>query len=113
MTRMHLLLIFYTVVILILLGFLYFQSGENKGRYEEHQRILTSLNDSISLLQNKVTRCQEEISKIDLRREQIHKETKIIIKENEKIDAYLANGDWDYNIRFLTEFLSRKDSISE
>ena len=78
--------------------------------YEENIRIL---NDTIRGLREDITKYRAEIERIDLERESIRKELKIIIKDNEKIDTELANGDWDTNIRFLTDFLSKKDSMGE
>lgn len=101
------------VIAAILLGAFYYDIQEQKRYYKEYQHLIMSLNDSISILREDFVKYQEEISKLDLERENIHNEIEIILKENEKIDAYLANGDWDYNIKFLTEFLSREDSVPE
>ena len=100
-------------IILVLAGALYYDVQERRRYYEEYQHTLRSLNDSISLLKNDMLQYKEEIEKLDLERDSIRKEIKIIIKDNEEIDTRLANGDWDYNIRFLTDFLSSEDSVSE
>lgn len=80
------------------------------AEYTESIRLLT---DTISGLRNEITRYEEEIARIDLERENIKKELQLIIEGNEKVDNALANGDWDDNIKFLSEFLSEKDSLGE
>lgn len=97
----------------ILFGAFYYDAQEQKRYHEEYQHLIMSLNDSISTLREDFAKYQEEISKLDLERENIHNEIEVILKENEKIDTYLANGDWEYNIKFLTEFLSSEDSVPE
>ena len=100
-------------IIAVLIGALYYDVQERKRYYEEYQHTLMSLNDSISTLRSDLLQYEKEIAKLNLERDSIRKEIKIIFKDNEKIDARLANGDWDYNLRFLTDFLSSEDSVSE
>lgn len=72
-----------------------------------------SLNDSIATLRSDLIQYEEEIRKLNLERDRIRSEIKIIFKDNEKINSYIANGGWDYNLRFLTDFLSDEDSVGE
>lgn len=78
--------------------------------YEENIRILS---DTIKSLKEDIARYRKEIEKIDFERETIKEELKLIIRDNEKTDTELANGDWDTNIKFLSDFLSKKDSVGE
>lgn len=80
---------------------------------EEYEENIRVLNDTIKSLREDIAKYKEEIKRIDLERESIKKELKIIIKDNEKVDTELANGDWDTNIKFLTDFLSEKDSVGK
>jgi peptidoglycan hydrolase CwlO-like protein len=78
--------------------------------YEDNIR---TLNDTIKELKEDILLYQKEIERIDLEREKIRQQLNQIIKENEDTDIELSNGDWDYNIKFLSEFLSKKDSLGK
>lgn len=78
--------------------------------YEDNIRIL---NDTIKELKEDILLYQKEIERIDLEREKIRQQLNQIIKENEDTDIELSNGDWDYNIKFLSDFLSKKDSLGK
>ena len=80
---------------------------------EEYEENIRVLNDTIKSLRDDIAKYKEEIERIDLERESIKKELKLIIKDNEKVDTELANGDWGTNIKFLTDFLSEKDSVGK
>lgn len=66
------------------------------------------LNDTIQGLKKDIEIYKSEIERIDLERANIKKELTKILQDNEKIDTELANGDLDYNIEFLTKYLSEK-----
>lgn len=78
--------------------------------YEENIRVL---NDTIRSLKEDITKYKLEIERIDLEREKIKKELELIIRDNEKVDSELANGDWDTNIKFLSDFLSEEDTLGK
>lgn len=78
--------------------------------YEENIRVL---NDTIRVLKEDIAKYKQEIERIDLEREKIKKELELIVKDNEKVDTELANGDWDTNIRFLSDFLSKEDTLGK
>ena len=78
--------------------------------YEENIRVL---NDTIRVLKEDIAKYKQEIERIDLEREKIKKELELIVKDNEKVDTELANGDWDTNIRFLSDFLSEEDALGK
>lgn len=82
--------------------------SEQENKYKKNIQVL---NDTIKLLQGDIEKYQKEIERIDKERHEVIKEIEQILKENEKVDAELSNGDWDTNIRFLTEFLSEKDPV--
>ena len=79
----------------------------------EYERNLRMLNDTIKVLREDIVKYKAEIERIDLERKNIKRELEIIIRDNEKVDSELANGDWDTNIKFLTDFLSKKDSLGD
>lgn len=115
MTKGHkVLVVFLTLgIVAVLLGALYYDVQERKRYYGEYQKSLVSLNDSITTLRSDLIQYKEEIKKLDLERDSIRSEIKVIFKDNEKINSYIANGGWDYNLRFLTDFLSDEDSVGE
>lgn len=76
-----------------------------KKDYTEQIQMLT---DTIQGLKKDIEIYKAEIERIDLERANIKKELTKILKDNEKIDTELANGDLDYNIGFLTEYLSKE-----
>lgn len=78
--------------------------------YEENIRVL---NDTIRVLKEDIAKYRLEIRRIDLEREKIKKEMELIIRDNEKVDTELANGDWDTNIKFLSDFLSEEDTLGK
>lgn len=78
--------------------------------YEDNIR---TLNCIIKELKEDILLYQKEIERIDLEREKIRQQLNQIIKENEDTDIELSNGDWDYNIKFLSDFLSKKDSLGK
>mgnify|MGYP000873377719 CR=1 FL=1 len=71
------------------------------------------LEDSIKELRSNIYHYQSKLDSLQEEREKIHVQIKEILKENEEIDRILVNGDWDANIRFLTEFLSKEDTLGE
>lgn len=78
--------------------------------YEENIRVL---NDTIKVLKEDIAKYKLEIERIDLERKKIKKELELIIRDNEKVDTELANGDWDTNIKFLSDFLSEEDTLGK
>lgn len=78
--------------------------------YEENIRVL---NDTIKVLKEDIAKYKQEIERIDLERKNIKKELELIIRDNEKVDTELVNGDWDTNIKFLSNFLSEKDTLGK
>ena len=76
-----------------------------KKDYTEQIQMLT---DTIQGLKKDIEIYKTEIERIDLERSNIKKELTKIIRDNEKIDTELVDGDLDYNIEFLTKYLSEK-----
>lgn len=80
---------------------------------EEYEENICSLNDTIRSLKEDISKYKLEVARIDLEREKIKKELELILRDNEKVDTELANGDWDANIKFLTDFLSEEDTMGK
>lgn len=77
---------------------------------KEYNESMQCLIDTIKTLKGEIAKYQEDIDRIELDRQAMRKELEQILKDHEKTDSELANGDWDGNIRFITDYLSKKDS---
>ena len=111
--KVNILLIVVAVIAILFAIFALSRSGDtkyiqNNKKYEDNIR---NLNDTIKSLKGDIAKYQYEINRLDLERVKIRKELELIIRDNEKIDAELANGSWDDNIKFLTDYLSKADSM--
>ena len=104
--KVNILLIVVAVIAILFAIFALSRSGDRK--YKENIR---NLNDTIKSLKGDIAKYQYEINRLDLERVKIRKELELIIRDNEKIDTELANGSWDDNIKFLTDYLSKADSL--
>ena len=105
---------------LIILGFVaILMVAYALGKYKQHREEpiypkkdyteqLQMLNDTIQGLKKDIENYKAEIERIDLERSNIKKELTKIIRDNEKIDTELADGDLDYNTEFLAKYLSEK-----
>lgn len=78
--------------------------------YEEYLEKIKVLNDTIQELKGDVARFEAEMMLLQGQREVLKQQIEIILKEYEKEDSAIANGDWEYNIRFLSDYLSEVDS---
>ena len=100
------------VIIIAIFARQYYEPPEyyDEGLYKENIQILT---DTINELKKDIVRYEQELIRIDKERQKLKEEVKAIINDNDKIDIELSNGDWDYNIKFLSDFLSKKDSLGK
>ena len=80
---------------------------------QEYKENIRVLNDTIKSLKEDIAKYKLEIERIDLEREKIKKELELIMRDNEKVDSELANGDWNTNIKFLSDFLSEEDTLGK
>ena len=72
---------------------------------------IREIEDTIKSLKEVISSYEVEISRLDKERESLRNNVRIILRDNEKIDSSIVNGDWDDNIRFLSDFLSEEDSM--
>lgn len=106
--------IFFFIIILAAIFIIFAPIGRSSSvDTTEYEKNIRLLNDTIKKLELDIKKYKEEIAKIDLERNTIKKELEQILIDNEKTDTELSNGDWDYNIRFLSDYLSEKDSLGE
>ena len=77
--------------------------------YEEYLEKIKVLNDTIQELKGDVAKFEAEMVLLKGQREVLEQQIEIILKEYEKKDSAIANGDWEYNIRFLSDYLSEID----
>lgn len=74
--------------------------------YTEELRVL---NDSIKELQENIRVYEAAIAQIEQEKLALRKQLNAILKDNEKTDDMLVNGDLDDNIKFLSDYLSEED----
>ena len=112
--KVDIFLVIITVVAIIIAIFaLNRSSSVSPVPTEEYEENIRVLNDTIRVLREDIAKYKLEIERIDLEREKIRKELELIIRDNEKVDTELANGDWDANIKFLSDFLSEEDTLGK
>lgn len=114
--RVNIFLAIIAVIAIIIAIFVLSRSGstsESPIYTKDYEKNIKVLNDTIQKLRTDIAYYETEIERIDLERDSIRRELQQIIKDNEKIDTELANGDWDYNIQFLTDYLSEEDSVGK
>lgn len=107
--------IFFWIFFVIIIIFATFALDNKDSEYEtaqkEYKENLRVLNDTIRTLRKDIEEYRKELERIDLERKCIKKELNDILRNNEKIDSCLANGDWSTNVEFLSKFLSEEDSL--
>lgn len=101
------------IAIIIAIFALSNKGSESSSVQIEHVENIRMLNDTIKALREDIIRYKSEIERIDLERKTIREQLNRIIEDNEKTDNELANGDWDVNLRFLTDFLSEEDTLGK
>jgi peptidoglycan hydrolase CwlO-like protein len=80
-------------------------------RIEEYEVKIKTLNDSIRKFEKDITGYKTKIDSFEQDRKIIKNKIKLIKKEYEKTNRDLINGNLDYHIRFLADYLSKKDSV--
>ena len=111
-------ILFFGIVVMaaiIIVIFVAMRSGRTKvsDTSDAYNRSIVELSDTIKELQGNIAKYEEAIENLENANKGIKKEIIQLIKDNEKTDSKLANGDWDYNIKYLTEYLSKKDSLGK
>lgn len=89
------------------------KDAKTPSSIEEYEEDIRILSDSVKILKEEIEAYKVEVGRINAERENIKKEMELITRDNEQIDSTLANGDWDDNIKFLSDFLSEKGSNRE
>lgn len=101
------------IVAIIIAIFAFIRESKTHPTYDDYEQDIKCLNDTIKSLKEDIKCYKLEVERIEIERDKIRETLKNIIEHNEKTDTELANGDWDTNVRFLTEFLSKEDSVGK
>lgn len=80
---------------------------------KELEEDINALNNTIASLKEDIAKYEVELARLDLVRKQLKEELELIIEENDKMDTELTNGSIDANIKFLSDFLSKDDTLGE
>lgn len=99
------------VAAICLLVGMYLRPTHSAPTSKVYDRGIKDIEDTIKSLKEVISSYEVEISRLDKERESLRSNVRIILRDNEKIDSSIVNGDWDDNIRFLSDFLSEKDSV--
>lgn len=99
------------VAAICLLVGMYLRPTYNAPTSKMYNRSIKDIEDTIKSLKEDIVKYEIEISRLDKERESLRNNVRIILRDNEKIDSSIVNGDWDDNIRFLSDFLSEEDSM--
>lgn len=102
------------IIAIIFAIFAYNGGGTDTGvSVDIHEARVRELTDSIRTLRAEIASFRERVDSLNAERDKIRIQIKKILVENEKVDRVLANGDWDANIRFLSDFLSKENNLGE
>lgn len=101
------------VAVAIIIAIFALSNSDTVTPMEEYEENIRVLNDTIKTLKKDIAEYEREIERIDIEREKLKRKIEQIIADNERVDTELANGDWDSNIKFLSDFLSEKDNFGE
>lgn len=90
---------------------MYLRPTYNAPTSKKYDKSIKEIEDTIKSLKEDIVKYEIEISRLDKERESLRNNVRTILRDNEKVDSSIVNGDWDDNIRFLSDFLSEKDSV--
>lgn len=76
-----------------------------------HTEDIRNIEDSIRVIGRKIDSLNWIINTTTVRSVKIEKQLEKLQKYEKETNSNIANGSWDYNIKFLTKYLSEKDSI--
>lgn len=94
------------LVILVVIVDLFFivKCRDKKDPYDEQIKKIDQRIDSIKAADSKR---QVVIDSLEIRKQYIDFTIDYLHEDNEKIDSLICVGDWDYNVWFLSDYLSR------
>lgn len=78
-----------------------------------HQQAVKELQENIQNLEVQIKEYKIQIEEIARQRDEFKTVMDKVIRENENTNIELTNGDWDTNIKFLSKYLSEKDSLGK
>lgn len=103
-------------IILVIIGLfviliIIFAQGRISELSQKEQKVqIDRLNSEIASLRDSIRCYTKEIDDLENKREEIKEVIKYIEVEKEKKNIDIINGDIDYNVKLLADYLSKKDS---
>lgn len=82
-----------------------------KERIEAYQHQALVLDNKITDLEGKISQYRDSVVALEETKKSLEKRLQNIRQENEQIVAYIISSDTDWNIRFLSEYLSKEDCL--
>lgn len=106
------------VVLAFVLFIIFAKKSEYKQReaqYQEQIREYTAkvqaLDSRIEYLEGNISQYKDSISALEETKRSLEKRLQHIKQENEKTVAHIISSDTDWNIRFLSDYLSEENSL--
>lgn len=82
-----------------------------KESIEEYKKRVTVLDLKVISLENAISQYRDSVSVLEETKKLLEKRLQHIKQENEQIVAYIISSDTDWNIRFLSEYLSEENCL--
>ena len=113
---------FFAVLPYVVLAFILFIIFAKKSEYEVRERqykesveryeeIIAHLDSTITFFEGSIETYKDSILLLEETKRALEKRLYNIRKESEKTFAHIISSDTDWNIRFLSEYLSEEDSF--
>ena len=112
----------FVVLPYVVLAFVLFAIFAKKSEYAERERQyqesineykqkVLELDGRVMHLEGDIAECRDSISLLEETKKSLEKRLQHIKQENEKTVAHIISSDTDWNIRFLSDYLSEESSI--
>lgn len=100
-----------TIVSIFIAIFALNRTQDVKVSKDEHLNEIHNIEDSIRVVSNKIDSIGYIINSTIIGDLNVKKQIEKVNEDEKETDHNIDNGSWDYNIKFLTDYLSKKDSI--
>lgn len=106
-------IIFIIIGVFVILIIIFAQSRISRLSEKNRWKEIESLNAKIDSLRDSIKWYNVEIERLEKEKHKKDEVIKYIDVERDKKDISIINGDVDYNIGFITDYLSKKDGYFE
>ena len=82
-----------------------------RGRIEVYKQQVETLDRKVTSLETSISHYKDSVATLEKARILLEWQLQHIRQENEQTVAHIVSSDTDWNIRFLSEYLSEEDSV--